>query len=214
MTDMMTDLRAISPMLAVVAGGIVLLLIEAFLSGGVRRSRAFLAPLALGVYGLAALLVLHGLNDAGTSSVVFSGHMTVDRLGQLGWLVFLVGAALTSLLASGYMREHRFEFGEFHALVAFSTAGMMILSVATHMLTLFVGLELMSLAIYVLTGSWRRSHRSSEAAMKYFLVGAFATAILLYGIALLYGASGGTSFAVIASAGSRPQLSPLYTMGM
>src|SRR5947208_855675 len=82
-------------------------------------------------------------------------------------------------------------------LLLIATAGMMILAQATDLVTVFIGLETMSLAVYVLTGSWRRSAKSSEAALKYFLVGAFASAILIYGIALAYGMTGTTNLIAI-----------------
>ena len=96
------------------------------------------------------------------------------------------------------MREHSFEFGEFYSLLLFATAGMMMLAQATDLVTIFLGIETMSIAVYVLTGSWRHSPKSAEGAMKYFLIGAFATGVLLYGIALVYGAAGSTGLAEIA----------------
>ena len=99
---------------------------------------------------------------------------------------------LTLLLAPPYLREHGFEFGEFYALVLFAHRrhddGR---RTPTHLVSLLIGIETMSLAVYVLTGCWRRSLRSSEGAMKYFLMGAFATGFLVYGMALVYGTTGG-----------------------
>src|SRR5439155_24368939 len=118
---------------------------------------------------------------------LYSGMLIVDRFSIFLSLTFFVAAALAVLVAGGFMREHRFEFGEFYALVLLATAGMMILAQAIDLVTVFIGLETMSLAVYVLTGSWRRSAKSSEAALKYFLIGAFASAILIYGIVLVYG---------------------------
>ena len=113
---------------------------------------------------------------------------------------FIVAALLTLLFAPPYLREHGFEFGEFYALVLFATAGMVMVAHATHMVSLLIGIETMSLAAYVLTGCWRKSLRSSEGAMKYFLMGAFATSFLVYGIALVYGTTGGEmSYAGIAA---------------
>ena len=107
---------------------------------------------------------------------------------------------MTLLFAPPYLREQGFEFGEFYAMVLFGTAGMMMVAHATHLVSLLIGIETMSLAAYVLTGCWRRSLRSSEGAMKYFLMGAFATGFLVYGMALVYGTTGGElSYAGIAA---------------
>ena len=113
---------------------------------------------------------------------------------------FVLTALITVLLSGPYLREHGFEAGEFYALVLFGAAGMMMVAHADHLLALLIGIETMSLAAYVLTGSWRRSPRSSEGALKYFLMGAFATGFLVYGMALVYGLTGGElSYAGIAA---------------
>src|SRR4029453_14162009 len=103
-----------------------------------------------------------------------------------------------------YLDELRINHGEFYALILFATSGMMLLVAAIDMLPVFLGLELMSIPIYVLAGFDRRRLRSNESAMKYFLIGSFASAILLYGVALLYGVSGSTSFAGIRAAFDPP----------
>ncbi len=117
------------------------------------------------------------------------------------------------MLAQPFMREHRFELGEFYALLMFATAGMLILAAASDLVTIFIGIETMSIAVYVLTGCWRRSSKSSEGAMKYFITGAFATAILLYGMALVYGMTGTTSLKGIAANTLAPS-SPVFIIGM
>lgn len=197
-----------APMLTVFAGGVILLLLEAF-SG--TRNRFYLMPLTVAICAVAMLLELH---DWGTSRVVFDGMLTMDRMSTFVDCLFLVACALSSALAAGYMREHRFEHGEFYALILFATGGMMMLGAATDLVTVFLGLETMSIAVYVLTGSWRRAPKSSEAAMKYFLNGAFAAAILLYGIALVYGSVGSTSLTQVASQGLRLSNSPIFIIGM
>jgi NADH-quinone oxidoreductase subunit N len=127
---------------------------------------------------------------------------------------FAVAALLTLLFAPPYLREQGFEFGEFYAMILFGTAGMMMVVHATHMVSLLIGIETMSLAAYVLTGCWRRSLRSSEGAIKYFLMGAFATSFLVYGMALVYGTTGGElSYAGIASKVGTATKTPLFFMG-
>src|SRR5262249_5401161 len=115
-----------------------------------------------------------------------------------------------------FMREQRFEFGEYYALILLATAGMMMLAMAADFVALFIGLETMSLAVYVLTGSWRRSARSSEGALKYFLIGSFASAVMLYGIALVYGSTGTTSLirlGVLALGKGDPQDPAFLSLG-
>ena len=156
------------------------------------QSRAGLAW--LGVAGCVAALVAvvdpvarRGRRRSRTSIRM----LVVDRMALYLDGAFIVAALLTLLFAPPYLREHGFEFGEFYALVLFATAGMVMVAHATHLVSLLIGIETMSLAAYVLTGCWRKSLRSSEGAMKYFLMGAFATGFLVYGIALVYGTTGG-----------------------
>lgn len=198
------------PLLIVSGGGLVLLLLEAFSKtrgpGGVIPSepRSYLAALSLAFLGLAAFAAVAGWEDAATPQAIYSGMLAVDRYSIFFALTFFAGAALSILCAGPFMREQRFEFGEFHALVLFATAGMMILAQATDLVTVFIGMETMSLAVYVLTGSWRRSAKSSEGALKYFLIGAFASALLIYGIALVYGTSGTTNLVALGHIGRTP----------
>src|SRR5207302_7552130 len=113
------------------------------------------------------------------------------------------------------MREHEFEHGEFYGLVLFTTAGMIMVVHAAHLLMLLIGIETMSLGAYVLTGCWRRNPRSSEGAIKYFLMGAFATGFLVYGSALVYGMSGGAmSYAGIAAKAAGAAHNPLFLLGV
>jgi NADH-quinone oxidoreductase subunit N len=121
---------------------------------------------------------------------------------------------LTILSSTHYVRLAAIQEGEYYALILFATLGMMIMAAANDLLVFFLGLETMSVAVYVLTGMWRGSARSSEAAMKYFLMGAFATGFLLYGIALIYGATGSTNLNIIADyLLEQPTEWPLYLIG-
>ncbi|MSP61482.1 MAG: NADH-quinone oxidoreductase subunit N [Myxococcales bacterium] len=187
----LAELTLSLPLLVVAVGGVLVLLLEAF--SGRTASRAWLAVLTLAILGLATALEIPAWEAAATPRAIYGGMIAVDRFSIFLSVTIFVGAGLSTLLAGGFLREHRFEFGEFYALILLGTAGMMILVQANDLVTIFLGIEIMSLAVYVLTGSWRRSAKSSEAAMKYFLVGSFASAILLYGIALVYGTSGTTN---------------------
>src|SRR5258708_38505753 len=129
--------------------------------------------------------------------------------------VICLGGAMAALLAGGYMPEHGIERGEFYPLIMFSTVGAMMLAAAGDLLSLFIGLETMSLGVYAMTGFRRGSRRSTEAAMKYFLLGSFAAAVLLYGGALLYGATGHTDLAGIGeSIATGSATLPLVVVGL
>jgi NADH-quinone oxidoreductase subunit N len=206
-----SQLSAIAPLIALVVSGSLLLLLEAFAGG---RQRAYLMPLTLVGFAVALALEWSGWSDAGTSGrAAFHGMLVLDRFSVLAGSIFLVGGALSALLAPAFMEEHRFEFGEFYALLNFAVAGMLMLAQATDLVTIFVGIETMSIAVYVLTGSWRHSQKSAEGAMKYFMVGAFATSVLLYGMALVYGAVGSTELAEIARQAPRVASAPVFIIG-
>jgi len=199
----LTQLSLSSPLLAVSLGGVLLLLLESFSrSRGPQNAlpsepRSYLAAISLMVLAVAAWLSLSQWTAAAAPQAIYNGMLAVDRYSIFLSLTFFAGAALTILMAGGFMREQRFEFGEYYSLTLLATAGMMMLAQALDFVSLFIGLETMSLAVYVLTGSWRRSARSSEGALKYFLIGSFASAVLLYGVALIYGATGTTSLSAI-----------------
>jgi NADH-quinone oxidoreductase subunit N len=206
----LTQFQSVAPLSALTVAGCVLLLLEAFGSG---RTRTYLMPLTLASIGIALVLELMQWGDASVGYTTFHGLLSLDRYGIVFNCIFLVGAALTAMLAPAFMREHHFEFGEFYSLMLFATVGMMILAQATDLVTIFLGIETMSIAVYVLTGSFRHSAKSAEGAMKYFMVGAFATSILLYGMALIYGAVGSTGLAEIAKQAPRVAQAPLFIVG-
>lgn len=135
------------------------------------------------------------------SNAHFDGIATVVALDAFRWavsLIILVGVGLTTILAIGYLDREGINVPEFHAMVLFAAVGMLFMVNGADLLVIFLGLETMSVSVYVLAGINRRSAVSAEAALKYFLLGAFASAFLLYGIALLYGASGTTKLELLA----------------
>jgi NADH-quinone oxidoreductase subunit N len=123
----------------------------------------------------------------------FAGTVLSDQFAQMVRLILLGIAAIAVLMAEPYLQERRIRFPEYFALVLFSTAGGMVMAAAQNLLVLFIGLEILSLSMYVMAGLARTEARSEEAALKYFLLGAFASGFLIYGIALIYGASATTN---------------------
>jgi NADH-quinone oxidoreductase subunit N len=198
----------LSPLLLVVLGGCLLMITEAFSQhreesdlrhGGPSSDLALGTAITLFAGALAALGVwfvgpdkLEGLKD-------LAPYLVVDRFTLFFTFVLCLGGGLASLLAGGYLPEHKLDRGEFYPLLTFSTVGAIILAMSADLLSLFLGLETMSLGVYSLTGFRRGSPRSSEGAVKYFLLGSFAAALLLYGGALLYGVTGHTDLAGIAA---------------
>ncbi len=191
---MRVELAPIAPELLLVGAGIAVLL------GGVLARRADpLAHLAVslaGVAGAAAASVMLWSREGATA---LAGAVAVDRFGVVARLVLLGVAALALLLAHHTLARDGELRPEVPALILFATAGMTLLAVSADLVTTFVALEVLSLSLYVLTGSSRRLV-SLEGAMKYFLLGAFSTAFFLYGVAMAYGATGTTSLGGIAHA--------------
>ncbi|MCC6554743.1 MAG: NADH-quinone oxidoreductase subunit N [Polyangiaceae bacterium] len=208
-------LLAASPLVVVSLGGLLLMLVEAFSHRRPEESGARHAgpssDIALGtaITLLAGAVFSAAIWTVGPASLAgaraLAPYLIVDRFTLFFSFVLCLGGALAALLAGGYLPEHKLDRGEFYPLITFSTVGAIILAGAGDLLSLFLGLETMSLGVYALTGFRRTAPRSTEAALKYFLLGSFAAALLLYGGALLYGATGHTDLEGIRAALSAPK---------
>jgi NADH-quinone oxidoreductase subunit N len=130
----------------------------------------------------------------------FFRMIVIDDYAVVFKLIFLIGAALSVLLSVKYLDEEGEQRGEYYSLILFSVVGMMFLASGVDLLTLFISLELMAIPVYILVGYFKRDKRSNEASMKYFLLGAFSSGVLLYGISLMYGLTGTTNLGDIAAA--------------
>ncbi len=150
------------------------------------------------------------LPAAGQNLTIAKGLLAIDGFSTFFKLLFLGAAALTVLMSPAYLRVERARPGEYYFLVLCATLGMMILAAAIDLITIFIGLETMALSFYVLAGFLRPSRRSNEAAVKYFVLGAFSLGLLLYGMSLLYGLTGTTHLrsisTALASQGGGPML--------
>src|SRR6266478_5839569 len=171
----------------------LVLLLDLFLKEHEKGLLAWIALLGLALCGVETLL-LWGSQDG-----AFAETLLLDNFALFFTQIFLGAAGLTILASIHYLRDTRIHEGEFYALILFATVGMIVMAAANDLIVFFLALETMSVAVYILTGMWRTNSRSSEAAMKYFLMGAFATGFLLYGIALIYGATGSTNLNEISA---------------
>lgn len=154
----------------------------------------------MAVAGLAFAAVANGWLYSGVAEDGFAAMIAVDRFRLFANWIFILAAALSIIISLAYVARNRLQAGEYYSLILFATVGMMFMASARDLMVIFLGLELMSIGAYALVGFNRRDRRSAEAGLKYFLLGAFATGFLLFGIALLYGAAGSTNIQAIASA--------------
>lgn len=188
------DWLATMPVLIVVVVGMLGLTLEMLFPK--RASNKIVAVSLLGLLGAAAATIRQLGGETGDT---LAGLLTRDTFGLMIQLLIVGAAFVTVLFSEGYLREKRIAFGEFYPLLLWSTAGAMVMATTHNLLVMFVGLEMLSIALYVLAGLARQEPRSEEAAMKYFLLGAFASAFLLYGIAFFYGATGSLDLRAVAA---------------
>jgi NADH-quinone oxidoreductase subunit N len=193
-TTITTDIQnLIAPIMITVVGMLVLLMDVGTGAGGRRRLLPLLSIVSL--IGASVLALAAGYPSttapAGQQALTaFAGGMVSDRLGAFFTVVLCLAAALAIGMSGRYLEERHLKSGEFYALILFSAAGGMFMALAYDLVNIFVGLEVLSVALYILSGFARRERRSEESAVKYFLLGAFASGFLLYGMALIYGAVG------------------------
>lgn len=203
---------ALLPELLLTGAAVVALLATAWRHQTAADSR-FVGQVSLAgvVLAGAGLAVLWGI---GATPLEGARMVALDPFRFASLALILVATAATILLSLGYLEREGLLAPEYYPLVLFTAIGMMFLAGAADLIVLFLGLEVMSIAIYVLAGYDRRSRFASEAALKYFLIGAFASAFLLYGIALVYGAAGTTDLAAIARQLQGGPLSVMATAGL
>ncbi|HEY1960265.1 MAG TPA: NADH-quinone oxidoreductase subunit N [Polyangiaceae bacterium] len=187
----------LAPLLMVGVGALLLMLVEVLVKS---RGGFALGTTLIFVAGGVAAMALWWYGTENLDTAALSPWLTIDRFSLFFDGILCLGGALAALLAGGYLPEHNLDRGEFYSLLLFSTFGAMMLASAGDLLTLFLGLETMSIGAYALTAFRRASPRSAEGGLKYFLLGSFAAAVMLYGFALLYGATGHTDLVGIGAA--------------
>jgi NADH-quinone oxidoreductase subunit N len=188
------DFLPLLPALLLVLSASILLLSEVFLSA--TSSRAYQAVLTAGTAVVGGIVSVWLMFQP--AQQVFLGYAVLDPFSSFLSLTLCVGLGLAALSAAGFLHRRGAERGEFYALMMFATAGMSLLAISNELITVFVNIEILSIGTYALTSYLRRGTRPSEAGFKYFILGAFSSAVLLYGAALLYGATGTTQLSELS----------------
>src|SRR5206468_10081097 len=193
------------PELILSIGGTILMMVAAF----THRRSSLVNWLAIALLIAASLALIGAPSHAGP---VFDGIVSADLFASFGKVIIFLASAIAIIAAHGWFDRDAEHSAEYSVLIVFAAAGMSVMVSATSLISLYVGLELNSLAGYVLAAYRRTDDRSAEAGLKYFVLGALASGILLYGISLLYGFTGPTSFAGVAAAFGRgtPSLGLLF----
>src|SRR5438552_8589678 len=193
----------IAPEVIVSIAGVIVMMVDAFSRRGQRWVTAVLSIIALIAAGISTLWLWAA---APLQRSAFNGMIVLDELRLSFTLIFVIVSILTVLIASVWINGEKLPAGEFHSLLLFATCGMMLMASAGDLVIVFLGLEILSIATYVLAGFRRTDVRSNESSLKYFILGSLASAFLLYGIALVYGAtatgpnsSGTTNITAIAA---------------
>lgn len=188
------DLFAILPELLVVFAACAVLALDPITPSSRKDGLAWLS--------LGTMAVCMGLTAArfGEPTTAFGGLVVIDNYSCFWKLLLYFVAGLTILLSFSYLKEERIYLGEYYGFILLALAGMMVMVSGADLLTIYLGTELMSLSLYVMAGLKRAEARSLEASAKYFVLGAFSSGILLYGISLLYGSAGSTQLPAIAAA--------------
>ena len=197
-----SDLRLIAPELILTVCACVVLVMEVILPYRKTKLTAIFALIGIGLAGVSLGIQWTSIpRDVALEG--FYGMIRIDGFALLFKAVFLVAAGLAIGISTRYLDIEGEQHGEYYALILFATVGMMFLACGYDLITLYVALELMALTFYVLVAFTKREKKSNEAAMKYFLLGAFSSGVLLYGMSLLYGIAGSTNVGEIAQEISR-----------
>jgi NADH-quinone oxidoreductase subunit N len=204
------NLTPLLPAAEVLLTALTVLMLDLFVAKNEKGILVWISLLGLALAGALAVFF------RGSQEGAFQNSILLDPFAVFFTVFFIGAAALTILCSVEYVRETGIRRGEFYVLLLLSTFGMILMAAANDLILFFLGLETMSIAVYVLTGMWRERSQAAEAAMKYFLIGAFATGFLLYGIALVYGATGSTNLGRIAAVLSQggPRVSIFFMAGV
>ncbi|MBI5191389.1 MAG: NADH-quinone oxidoreductase subunit N [Nitrospirae bacterium] len=205
----MDNMVSILPEMIVLSLALAVLMFDLALPKDEKRYLAYFSVAGLAIAGYQTM------NLAGLQLDTFYGMFVLDGYAIFFKVLFYIAAAIAILISIGYVKGQEMDKGEYYALILFATAGMMVMASGADLISIYLGLELMALSVYILAGFMRGSMKSNEAALKYFLLGAFSSGILLYGIAIIYGVTGTTNLAGIAAFIQSGQYSgPALTLAM
>ncbi|HQA67036.1 MAG TPA: proton-conducting transporter membrane subunit, partial [Aggregatilineales bacterium] len=209
------NLAATVPIVFLTGWALLLLVVDLFIPASRKHWSGWLAILGLVAAGVGLVLQTTNVLGPELPAEAFFGMAVVDGFAVYAQIIVVVAAIFGILLALEYLPKRRLSRGEYYTLLLFSTIGMMLMSVASDLILIFVALELLSIPLYILTGFDRYRTTSEEGAMKYFLLGAFSSAFLVYGVALTYGGTGTTALTGVLAAlgGDAPSL-PLAIAGV
>lgn len=202
------NFAALLPLFIVVGTGLLVVVLDLFIAD--KKSLGWLS-----LIGVILAAIIGNMQQGITGfDPAFQNVSLLDGYANFFNIIFLSTAALSILVAMGYLGRVGLHRGEYYALLLFATAGMMAMGIATDLMVVFIGLETMSIALYVMSALNRHSRPSGEAGIKYFLMGSFASAFLLYGMALTYGATGSTNFSDIGSVLTAGSVAPMAMLGL
>ena len=201
------EILAMLPHLVLGVGIVVSLLIEMYS----KKSETILPWISIAIFVFAGV---HSILNISTQQIIFGGMLEIGGKPAIFSFIFNIGAALVVLNSIDYLKKYDAEFGEYYILIQSAVLGMMVMAGAKDIFMIFIGLELMSVAFYVLAGINKKKSSSNEAALKYFLLGAFATGFIVYGIALIYGASTSTNIEYIVANFGAVSESILFIVGL
>lgn len=196
----LAEVSLTSPLVEILLAALTVLFLGLYLKEENHRALTWISILGLAMAG-AMTFVFWPVAEG-----VFYDSLRLDGFSLFFTNLFLGAAAITLLCSVHYLPETNIQKGEFHALILFSTLGMILMATANDLILFFLALETMSVGVYTLTGMWPQRIKAGEAAMKYFLNGAFASGFLLYGIALIFGATGSTNLSRIADSATQGAL--------
>ena len=205
----MNSFFALSPLLIIVFASLLVLILEVFLR---RENKNYLAYLSLSFLVICGFVCIKFWDK---DYSYFDGNLFLDNLSLFFIFILVLATAFVILLSMKYISLQDANYGEFYALLLLALSGVVIMVSSTDLLVIFLGLEVLSISSYTLAGLRIKDEKSSEAAIKYFLLGSFATAFLVYGLALLYGSSGSTNIITIINVfGSETSLSLMALIGL
>ena len=209
------NLAATVPIVFLTGWALLLLVVDLFIPASRKHWSGWLAILGLVAAGVGLVLQTANVLGPELPAEAFFGMAVVDGFAVYAQIIVVVAAIFGILLALEYLPKRRLSRGEYYTLLLFSTIGMMLMAMASDLILIFVALELLSIPLYILTGFDRYRTTSEEGAMKYFLLGAFSSAFLVYGVALTYGGTGTTALTGVLAAlgGDAPSL-PLAIAGV